>query len=50
MSTERQTEFCRRIEEVVDHFRLEWELTYCKAIGCLALIKARLEQEALDDE
>ncbi len=42
--------FLHELELKVEYFRVEFDLTYAEAIGCLELIKQRLVMETFDGD
>lgn len=48
--SDRITRFVEAIEERIDYFRKEYEMTYAEAVGCLEIIKFDLLSEMKDQD
>lgn len=47
MSRRAVTDFCERVEKVIDYFRKEYKMTYAEIIGCLDILKATMTLEVI---
>lgn len=45
---DRINRFVKAIEERIDYFRREYDLTYAEAVGCMEIIKYDLMREMAD--
>jgi hypothetical protein len=45
-----QYQLCERLENVLDHFRQEYDMTYCDVIGCLDILKNKVFLESLEED
>ncbi len=50
MSKRASLAFVEELAKLIEHFRAEWELTYCEAIGCLEMVKFDVLQELSDED
>jgi hypothetical protein len=50
VGTHAASEFGRRLDELIEHFRSEYDLTFVEAVGVLTLKATLLSVEYLDDE
>ena len=42
-------DFCKRVHQVIDYCREEWQMTYSEVIGCLEVVKADILDEMSDE-
>jgi len=50
MSQEGVEHLCGALDDKINYFRQEYDLTYAEVIGVLEIIKAILLQEAIEEE